>query len=42
MIFRENSINDFFNSKAFALLMALAMIVISYLEIGRASCRERV
>lgn len=32
MIFRENSINDFFNSKAFALLMALAMIVISYLD----------
>ena len=32
MIFRENSINDFFNSKAFALLMALAMSVISYLD----------
>lgn len=32
MKFRENSINDFFNSKAFTLLTALALIVSAYLN----------
>lgn len=32
MNFRENSINDFFNSKVFTLLMAIVIIVISYLD----------
>ncbi|MGN0214123.1 MAG: hypothetical protein ACI4AH_04860 [Muribaculaceae bacterium] len=32
MNFRENSINDFFNSKVFTLLMAIVIIAISYLD----------
>ena len=32
MTFRENSINDFFNSKAFALLMTLVVIATAYLD----------